>query len=320
VKYNDLFLKAFESRSDLFKENDTNCFRLFNGQGDGLEGISIDIYDRYILIQYFREEHLRDDFLKTEIISAIVTALKKVPVDIKGILAKNRLSHNDPQTVQKIRRSILVDGVAPDADVVVMQNGINVWADLLEGQNSGVFLDMRDVRRALVTLDIYKGAMLNLFCYTALFSTHGLCNGIENAINVDLSKTVLARARRNYELNDLHCDDRDYLHGDSWDWLVRLEKKSRQFDFIVFDPPTFSRNKKKSFSVKNDYSNSLNLINRLQPKYVLSSINASSVSLDEYVSYHPSSWESVEIFHESSDFPFDKKSYLKAGLWHIKKH
>jgi len=317
VKYKDLFLRAFEKRSSLL-DDDTNCFRLFNGIGDDLEGISIDLYDQSILIQYFREEHLLNGSLKRDLTSAIISSLETLPLDITSVMIKNRLSHDDPQTVQEIRRSRLLEGTAPESDIIVKQNGIKAWADLLEGQNTGVFLDMREVRNELLSLGVYNGAMLNLFCYTSLFSVHGLKNGAKSAINVDLSKGVLGRSRKNYELNEIRCDDRDFLYGDSWDWLVKFVKKKRQFDFIVFDPPTFSRNKKKSFSVKKDYNDSLNLIDDLKPKYILTSINASSVTLDEYLSYHPPSWESVKIFHESSDFPYDKKPYLKAGLWHIK--
>jgi 23S rRNA (cytosine1962-C5)-methyltransferase len=41
----------------------------------------------------------------------------------------------------------------------------------------------------------------------------------------------------------LNPAEHDFIHGDAFDWLGRLEKKGRRFDVIVLDPPTFSQSK-----------------------------------------------------------------------------
>jgi 23S rRNA G2069 N7-methylase RlmK/C1962 C5-methylase RlmI len=135
---------------------------------------------------------------------------------------------------------------------------------------------------------------------------------------VDLSRSVLRRARTNYELNGLAADDRDFVYGDALNWLDRFHKKGRTFDMVIFDPPTFSRNRNRTFSVRKDYGQALEKIDRVAGRYVFTSVNTFSVNLDEYVSWHPDRWEPVFLGHESSDFRPGERPYLKAGLWRKK--
>ena len=214
--------------------------------------------------------------------------------------------------------SRVLEGVYDPEDAVVVQNGVKARVDLVNGQNTGIFLDMRDIRDRL--LSFYKSEsitrMLNLFSYTAVFSVHALKNGAGNSINIDLSKNVLNRAKINYRLNDLRVDERDFVYGDAIDWIKRLNKRRELFDFIVFDPPTFARNKKGSFSVKKNYLNSLESIKPLvKDRFILTSVNSYSVTEEEYRSFHPVQWKLLMLENESSDFIYKDKPYLKVGLW-----
>jgi len=124
-------------------------------------------------------------------------------------------------------KSTILEGEYPSSGIVVTQNGVKAGVDLVNGQNTGIFLDMRDIREKLRTF--YKSEsinrMLNLFSYTALFSVHALKNGVNNAVNIDLSRGVLNRARVNYQLNDLKVDERDFIFGDALDWTKQFSKK-----------------------------------------------------------------------------------------------
>ena len=311
---------AFRRRKALFNKSDTDCFRLFNGEGDGLDGLSIDLYGDYILVQYFNG--IVFSLLASGKIDAdmILSVLSGYPVQLKGILVKNRLSLKGDLDYGDIRKSTLLYGSLPPDDHIVKQNGILCSVDLVDGQSTGIFLDMREIRHELELF--YKSNsienMLNLFCYTALFSVHALFSGVKHATNIDLSRAVLERARRNYALNNLSTDGRDFIYGDAVDWARALVKKKRTYSFVVVDPPTFSRNRQKSFSVRHDYGTLLKSVDRLlDGGYALTSVNSHGISVDEYRSYHPSGWEPVFISHESSDFPSAGDYYLKAGLWEI---
>lgn len=306
---------GIEKRMPLFGNPETGCFRIFNSEGDGIEGLTADYYGGYILLQYFRrtiEDRLGD------YIDAFRKCGEHIPGGTRGILTKNRIARGDAGP--EGWKSVLVQGEYPEEGIIVCQNGISMKADLLNGQNTGIFLDMREIRTALG--EFYRsekpGSMLNLFCYTGAFSIHALRSGAGHAVNVDLSKSVLKKARENYLLNNIKADERDFIYGDSHDWVKFFAKKNIIFDFAVFDPPTFSRNRGRNFSVRNDYSGFLADLGRIVPHgFIFSSINSNSVSRDEYVSFHPRGWELIMFANESSDFIHRGNPYLKAGLWKI---
>ncbi|HOO72110.1 MAG TPA: class I SAM-dependent methyltransferase [Spirochaetota bacterium] len=315
MNFADIFIRGFESRAPLFSLAGTNCFRLFNTAGDGLDGITVDRYGEYLLVQLFRES-LSDAM--DDILNGVMAAARRIPVEVKGVLVKNRSIVRGNVDYPEIRRSVLVEGTAPPPDYTVRQNGIIAAVDLMEGQSTGIFLDMREIRERLSGLYPQGGTILNLFSYTALFSMHALRNGMERSLNVDLSRTVLDRAMLNYRLNGLHCDNRDFIYGDAIQWMKKLEKRRQVFSFIVFDPPTFSRNRRKSFSVKKDYNAALNIAAKLLcGGYIFTAINSYSVSEKEYLSCHPQPWKPIFFSNESSDFPAAETHYLKAGLWKL---
>lgn len=313
---NILLKTAFERRNDLFGHPETDCFRIFNSSGDGLEGLTADWYAGYILVQYFKAgvESGIDAILER-----VRLCSNKLPATVKGILVKNRMPMPESEGIGKWK-SRLFDGSYPEEGIVVRQNGVMMNADLVNGQNTGIFLDMRDIRTELT--GFYQKekpvSMLNLFCYTGAFSVHALKNGVQRAVNVDLSKSVLRRARENYVLNSLPVDERDFVYGDSYERVKIFSRKNIHFEFAVFDPPTFSRNRGKNFSVRNDYTTFLELLgNVVHGGFIFTSINAATLTKSEYISFHPRGWELVMFANESSDFIHRGNPYLKAGLWKI---
>lgn len=314
----DLLLgRAAERRSGLFGSTSTDCFRLFNGEGDGCGGLALDIYGEWLLIQYFDDSIYNSLGAVCKAVSSLAASL---PAGIRGILAKDRRFAEDSSDKNELWRSRIIEGIYDEAGITVHQNGILAQVDLLNGQNTGIFLDMREVREKLG--GFYPGSgiksMINLFSYTGLFSLHALKNGVERAVNVDLSKGVLRRARENYELNGLAVDDRDFIYGDSMEWIKIFTRKRTLFDYAVFDPPTFARNRRRNFSVRRNYSESLKKLEAVVPcGYLLTSVNSYSVSREEYISYHPAGWELLMFSNESSDFVNRGEPYLKAGLWKI---
>ncbi len=313
MSFENIVKIAIESRSNLFEKTDLNVFRVFNGKGDGIDGVTADLYNEYILIQYFREGL---DLKK--VVKVFEELAATTPFNIKGILLKNRIKSTTIVEFDKLRESKLVVGDLPPEKYSVKQNGVLASVDLINGQNTGLFLDMREVRDKLVDYYDNFSSIANFFCYTGMFSVNALSHNVKNALNVDLSRTVLNRAKENYLLNDIPVDDRDFIYGDAGEWIKRLAKKKRNFDLVVYDPPTFSRNKKGNFSVTKDYAPALRDISLIAKNgYVLTSINSYSVSEEDYFSYHPSNWKNEFFTNESSDFVTDREPYLKVGLWKI---
>ena len=307
-------IRALGKREKLFGDPETNCFRILNGEGDGIPGLVIDWYGEYILIQYYHP--LLSD-LTGEIIRAI--AGTRFPAPPRGILLKSRVKPADTRDISAAMKSVVIEGSEPPEGYAVRQNGVLAGVDLMRGQSTGIFLDMREIRERLVRYYNPAGIMLNLFSYTALFSVHAVAHGVMGAVNVDLSKAVLERAKANYRLNGLRVDERDFVYGDSLDWIRRFRKKGKTFSIAVFDPPTFSRNRRRTFSSKKNYRDSLAMLSDLVAGgYALTSVNSYSISREEYLSYHPAEWRLEFFANESADFTHTGNPYLKAGLWKIK--
>ncbi len=311
-----LLTRALSKRGKLLADPDLDCCRLFNGDGDGVPGLCVDRYNEYLLVQYY-EPGLAS--MGGGILRAIDGIVPLLPAPPKGVLLKDRTRHAGAPDPADAAKSVLLSGSLPPGDYTVRQNGVRAAVDLLKGQNTGIFMDMREVRDRLAGYYSRSDTLINLFSYTALFSVHALMHGIAGAINVDLSRGVLERARANYRLNGLRIDARDFIYGDSIEWIRRFRRQGKAFSFVVFDPPTFSRNRKRTFSTKKNYRDSLALVTDIaRGGYALTSVNSYSVTREEYLSYHPDGWRLEFFANEASDFTHAGNPYLKAGLWKIK--
>ena len=309
-----IFETAFAKRQDLFSDSETDCFRLFNAAGDGHDGICIDRYGAWLLALIEKPGLLEQ---AAPLFAAIEQAAKNLPLPVRGIVAKD-ITRADTGCIDEVYTSTVLFGAAPPAELIVKQNGIRVSVDLMTGRHTGLFLDMRAIRARLAPQYGAAGTMLNLFCYSGVFSVHGLKNGLAAALNLDLAKTALDRARRNYELNKLACDERDFMYGDALTWMKAFVKKGRRFDFVVLDPPTFARGRKGLFSVKKDFPRCLELVQQLAPGgRALTVINSPAVSERQYRQWHPPAWRLEWLEHEADDFLRAGQPYLKAGLWQV---
>jgi 23S rRNA (cytosine1962-C5)-methyltransferase len=279
------FSAAVERRNHLFNDKSTNAIRLFNGSGDGYRGLIVDRYAEYLLIQSFNGNITMNI---PHIKSVLEEIVKDLPFAVKGVLHKNR---DEKASSQKIYDSTIILGEMPPEKFTVRQCGVNVEVDLVHGLNTGLFLDMRDVRMVLSRYYPRITSILNLFSYTGVFSVHARLGGVASVCNVDISKTVLKRAQTNYQLNGLMIDMRDFIQEDSGRYLRRALKKGETYSMIIFDPPTFALGKSGRFSVKKDYPSYLRMIESLGCRFALTVINTHSVSEDEYYSFHPTSWE-----------------------------
>ena len=65
---------------------------------------------------------------------------------------------------------------------------------------------------------------------------------------------MLAWGQENYALAGLDAPDTDFLYGDVFDWLRRLQRRGDRFDLIVLDPPSFARRGRQTWRAERDYA------------------------------------------------------------------
>jgi len=119
-------------------------------------------------------------------------------------------------------------------------------------KHPGLFLD-HDPLRDWLKFSCKGLRVLNTFCYSGSLSLAAGFSGALSVTSLDLSKVATQWAQENWELNNSKfIGEHEPIYGDYFDWAMRWQKKGRDFDMIILDPPSFSRSQKGTFSTKKD--------------------------------------------------------------------
>ncbi len=235
-----LLEKAHARRSPLLPL--TDAYRVVNGVEDGFPGVVVDRYADCFQIQYFGTEMLsaRED---------IARAVSRV-FSPRFLVSKFRLSPSG-NSLEKPEMQLEL-GEESGSATVVREGNCKFHVDLLDTVNPGLFLDMRDGRFDVESRAAGK-EVLNLFSYTCAFAVHARVGGAKRAVNADISGKILEKGRENYRLNGIDILRGEFFKGDAREYLDWCRRKKVKFGGVVLDPPSFSRNRGKVFSVKNEF-------------------------------------------------------------------
>lgn len=221
----------------------TNAYRLVNAEGDGLPGLTVDRYGDYLMVQLYCEgwrPHLK-----------LLTAALQELLSPAGIYEKAR-----PQNTRELEAvsdskcyGRLLAGCAAPRRLEVQENGLTFLVSMEEGLNTGLFLDQRENRRALLPRMADK-RFLNLFAYTGAFSVAAAAAGAAQVTSVDVSPGYTDWNRANFEVNRLNPQKHRFLVGDCMLKLAELKAANERFDTILMDPPSFSTTGKGRFTTR----------------------------------------------------------------------
>lgn len=237
------FGQALSRRSELLKSSDTDCFRLFCGELEGVPGFIVEKWAD-LLIGRVVEKHFPFEWEAAEQMMGIARQMVGCPNSHLRLFVENR---NQPS--QSFRMSRVGE---EREEVTVCESGLRFLIRPEEPFSPGLFMDQRN-HRSFLALRCAGKRMLNLFAYTCAFSVCALRGGASDVVSVDLSRRYLSWGKRNQELNGLGGAPHRVIADDVRDVLRRLMKREETFDRIVIDPPTFSRGKRGSvFRVEED--------------------------------------------------------------------
>ena len=295
-----IFQKAAQKRSSLMMDDSTTSFRLFNGEGDGLGGITIDWYDGFVVVSWYSAGIYQWKEL-------IIEQLQEAIPSIQGIYEKIRYASKE-----KLPESQFVKGVQASEPLIVQEEGVRYATYLDEGLMTGIFLDQREVRTLL--RDDYSAGktILNLFSYTGAFSVAAAMGGAVQTTSVDVANRSLEKTREQFEVNGIDASEQKIYVMDVFGYIKYAAKKSLTFDTIVLDPPSFARTKKRTFSVAKDYAGLVEQLVPLTAKKgnLILSTNAANVSEKQFLEMiHKglrSSGRSYRLAHQKKlplDFP-----------------
>lgn len=262
----NLFEKARAKRQTYENDDLTTAYRLFNQDGDGLGGLTIDRYGDYALFSWYNAYiySLKD---------SIVAAFRLVYPELGGGYEKIRFKGLDYQSAH------LYGQEAPET-FTILENGVSYSVFLNDGLMTGIFLDQHEVRASLINGLAMGKTVLNTFSYTAAFSLAAAMGGAFETTSVDLAKRSRELSQAHFLVNGLSMDQHKLIVMDVFDYYKYAKRKGLTYDLIIIDPPSFARNKKQTFSVAKDYhklvSQALEIIN--PGGHIIASTNASNLS------------------------------------------
>jgi 23S rRNA (cytosine1962-C5)-methyltransferase len=209
----------------------TDCYRLFNSDGDGLSGVVIDRYADSAVVQLLTAGA---DRMRSEIAAALDKLIAPGAIVERSAGAVRR-QEGLPDRVGAITGS-------PAPETIVVENGVRFAVDLIHGQKTGHFLDQRQ-NRALAAGLARNASMLDAYCHSGGFALAAAMAGARRVIAVDSSERALAAARRNLELNALRPDAIDFLRADAPRFLAEQANRAdgERFGVVVLDPPPLAR-------------------------------------------------------------------------------
>jgi len=305
---------ALEYRKDLFEDGSTTAFRVLNGEGDGLGGLTIDYFDGYYLLTWYS---LGIYEFKADILEAL-----KSTTDYKGIYQKKRFDSKGKYLDEK---DDFICGEKAPEPLLVKENGANFAIYLDDGAMVGVFLDQRDVRRTIRDKYAKGKTFLNTFSYTGAFSIFAALGGATKTTSVDLAKRSLPKTTEQFEINKIDVQKQEIIVEDVFNYFKYAVKKNLLFDMVVLDPPSFARSKKRTFSASKDYVNLLKEAIQITKKggIIVASTNSANFSMMTFSDFISKAFKELkgkyevkERFSLPKDFKvldkFPEGNYLKV--------
>ncbi|HGL2408413.1 TPA: class I SAM-dependent rRNA methyltransferase [Streptococcus pneumoniae] len=307
--FETLFRKAKEKRNAYYQDDLTTAFRLFNQEGDGFGGLTVDLYGDYAVFSWYNS-------YVYQIRQTISEAFRQVFPEVLGAYEKIRFKGLDYESAHVYGQE------APDF-FTVLENGVLYQVFMNDGLMTGIFLDQHEVRGSLVDGLAMGKSLLNMFSYTAAFSVAAAMGGASQTTSVDLAKRSRELSQAHFQANGLSTDEHRFIVMDVFEYFKYAKRKDLTYDVIVLDPPSFARNKKQTFSVAKDYhkliSQSLEILN--PGGIIIASTNAANVSRQKFTEqidkgFAGRSYQILNKYGLPADFAYNKKdessNYLKV--------
>ncbi|GGD52464.1 bifunctional 23S rRNA (guanine(2069)-N(7))-methyltransferase RlmK/23S rRNA (guanine(2445)-N(2))-methyltransferase RlmL [Lacimicrobium alkaliphilum] len=215
------------------KNLDSNCYRVYDADLPEYN-LAIDRYGDWVVVQeYAAPKDIPESKTRKRLMDALMQLPALLNVDHDKIVLKVRQQQKGKEQYQKM---------ATEKEYLqVWENGARFWVNLKDYLDTGLFLDHRKTREIVKQRSKGKD-VLNLFAYTGAVSVHAALGGARSVTTVDMSKTYLEWAKRNFDLNKLNnVYQYRFLQEDCLQWL---SEHTGKYELIFIDPPSFSNSKR----------------------------------------------------------------------------
>lgn len=254
---NDRFDEAFWQRRIQYAwdyrktvmAGDISCCRVIFGEADGFPGLTVDRFSNILVTQTLS---VGMEKIKLMLLPLLVQVLRQDGQTIDGIFERNDVAIRELEGLEQNKGWFDLGEPFPDTVTEICENGVYYRVDVENGQKTGFFLDQKYNRLAVARLA--KGRrVLDCFTHTGSFALNAALGGAERVTAVDISASAIEMAKENARRNGL-TDRMDFLVADVFDLLPELAAKGKApYDFIILDPPAFTKSRKTVDSAQRGY-------------------------------------------------------------------
>ena len=239
---------AWDYRKTVMGE-DISCCRVIFGEADGFPGLTVDRFSNILVTQTLS---IGMERIKGMLFPLLVQVLREDGQEIQGIYERNDVAIRALEGMEQGKGWFPLGEPTPDTVTEICENGIYYRVDVENGQKTGFFLDQKYNRLAVAKLA--KGRrVLDCFTHTGSFALNAALGGAEHVTAVDISASAIDMARANARRNGLE-EKMDFLVADVFDLLPELAAKGKApYDFIILDPPAFTKSRKTVESAQRGY-------------------------------------------------------------------
>lgn len=232
---------AWEYRKAVMGD-DVSCCRLIFGEADQFPGLTVDRFGDILVTQTLSRGI---EMIKPMLFPLLYRVLTRDGQKIRGIYERNDVSLRAHEGLEENKGFFPIPGllIPEETATVITENGIEYAVDFENGQKTGFFLDQKYNRQAVARLA--KGrTVLDCFTHTGSFALNAAKGGAKAVHAVDISEAAVSLARENAVRNGLD-GNMTFEAANVFDLLpAMLEAHDSRFDFIILDPPAFTKSRK----------------------------------------------------------------------------
>ena len=242
-KFDDDFFRrriryALDYRLTVMEDN-TNAFRVIFGEADELPGLTVDKFNDILVIQILS---LGIELRKDSILKILAEELEKSGFKINGIYLRNDVDIREKEGMEEYKGWFDFGKAIPKRTTTeIVENDIKYLVDFENGQKTGFFLDQKYNRLAIRKIAKNR-TVLDCCTHTGSFAMNAYLGGAKKVVAMDISEKALEDSRNNFKLNNMQIETEC---ADVFDKLEELSKnKEKKYDFIILDPPAFTKSRK----------------------------------------------------------------------------
>ena len=318
---------AWEYRKTVMAPEDLNACRVVFGEADMFPGLTVDKFHDLLSVQVLSVGMER---VKDLLLPLLVRILREDGQTIRGVFERNDAALREKEGLEQYKGWFPLPGEAPPESPVteITENGIKYLVDVENGQKTGFFLDQKYNRRAVGRLAEGR-TVLDCFTHTGSFALNAALGGAMHVTAVDVSAAAVEMARANAERNGLDGVV-DCIAANVFDLLPALEKEPEKYDFIILDPPAFTKSRKTAASAMTGYKEINYRAMKLLPRGgYLATCSCSRFAEEEKFTamLQSAAWDAgvrlrqIEARQQSCDHPIlwgvEETNYLKFYLFQV---